>query len=102
MEIKQGSSASTIASVLAENDVIGSKYVFRFYIRGKDIVFQYGTFHLNRKMNYDELIEQLTTQQVVRETTDITIKEGMNAGADHLHARRARNRDARRDFVRDQ
>ena len=79
VEIKQGSSASTIASVLAENDVIGSKYVFRFYIRGKDIVFQYGTFHLNRKMNYDELIEQLTTQQVVRETTDITIKEGMNA-----------------------
>ena len=79
VEIKQGSSASTIASVLEENGVIGSKYVFRFYIRGKDIVFQYGTFHLNRKMNYDELIEQLTTQQVVRETTDITIKEGMNA-----------------------
>ena len=50
VEIKQGSSASTIASVLEENDVIGSKYVFRFYIRGKDIVFQYGTFHLENEL----------------------------------------------------
>lgn len=77
--VEPGSTASSIASALEENGLIGSKYVFRLYIRGKNIVFQQGTFQLNKKMNYDELIKELTTQQVVLETANITIKEGETA-----------------------
>lgn len=76
VEIESGSSASTIANALENNGVIGSKYIFRFYIMDKDYVFQYGNFEFNPHSSYDEIIELLCTQQVVKETATLTIPEG--------------------------
>ncbi len=79
VEIKQGSGAMTIATALRESGVIGNKYIFRMYVRGRDTNFQYGTFTLNPKSDYEEIIEQLEIMQTVRTTESIVIPEGYEA-----------------------
>ncbi len=77
LEVPMGSSVSSIATLLEENSVINSSFIFRVYTR----VFpaenlQYGTFTLRENMSYDEVITSLQTVVDKKETITVTFPEG--------------------------
>lgn len=76
--IPMGSSTSTIASILEENDIIKDARVFRFYIKFKNQSdFQAGDYIFNQTQSLDEIIESLKSGKVMAESRyTITIPEG--------------------------
>ena len=57
-----GSSSTTIANVLKENNIIKSKLAFKIYVKINHITdFQAGTYYLKKNMNLKEITEMLKT-----------------------------------------
>src|SRR5690625_2522047 len=90
--IPMGSSTSSIASLLEENEIIKDARIFRFYIKFKNQSdFQAGDYIFNQTQSLDEIIESLQSGKIMAEPMyTITIPEGKTieemAGiyADHL------------------
>ena len=78
ISIPIGSSTSTIATILEENDVIKDGRVFRFYIKFKNQSdFQAGEYTFTKAFTLDEIIESLKSGKVISEPVyTITIPEG--------------------------
>lgn len=76
--IPMGSSTSSIAALLEENDIIKDARIFRFYIQFKNQAdFQAGDYIFNRTQTLDEIIESLKTGIIMAEPMyTITIPEG--------------------------
>lgn len=60
--IPMGCSATNIANILKENNLIKSKLIFRLYVKLNNISnFQAGTYYLKESMNLKEITEMLQT-----------------------------------------
>ena len=81
VDIPQGSSTQQIAEILDEKNVINEPMVFRIYSRLKkaDGTYQYGTYTLNAKMSYDEIIRKLQELVPRKDVVSITFPEGYTA-----------------------
>lgn len=81
VDIPEGSSTQQIAEILKEKDVINEPMVFRIYSRLKkaDGTYQYGTYTLNAKMSYDEIIRELQELVPRKDVVSITFPEGYTA-----------------------
>ncbi len=77
VDIPKGATTEEVANALEEAGLIEQTLIFRLYSRitHADGTYQPGTYYLNAKMGYGELIRNLQTVQV-RETVTITIPEG--------------------------
>ncbi|HLS07028.1 MAG TPA: endolytic transglycosylase MltG [Bacillota bacterium] len=78
IEIPMGSSSSTIANILEENELIKDARIFRFYVKFKNVSdFQAGEYTLSQSLTLDEIIESLQTGKIIVEPTyTVTIPEG--------------------------
>jgi UPF0755 protein len=76
--IPMGSSTSSIANILEENDIIKDARIFRFYIKFKnESDFQAGEYVFNQTLSLDEIIESLKAGKMMAEAVHtITIPEG--------------------------
>ncbi|RWZ59992.1 endolytic transglycosylase MltG [Halobacillus fulvus] len=80
VEIPLGSSTSSIASILEENNIIKNDLIFRFYTKfNNETGFQAGNYQFTQSMSLDEIIETLKTGRLVKEPVEeVTIPEGRN------------------------
>lgn len=78
VEIPIGSSTSTIANILEENNIIKNALVFKYYVKFQnESGFQAGKYELSQAMTLDEIIESLKLGKMVHEALfKITIPEG--------------------------
>ena len=74
--IPQGATGNSVAALLAEKGVIGNPLIFRFYLRGKNVNLQYGTFEINPKSDYDTIIRVIEEMQEATDVVDVTVPEG--------------------------
>lgn len=80
IEIPLGSSTSSIATLLEENEIIKNSMIFRFYIKFKnESDFQAGNYTFTKSMTFDEIIESLKSGRIIKEPVyRVTIPEGLN------------------------
>lgn len=80
VSIEQGSSVSAIATQLKEAGIIQYDWLFKEYVKysGKASGIQYGDFTLRSGMDYNTIIQTISTE-VRRPTTNVTIPEGTTA-----------------------
>ncbi|WP_307725366.1 endolytic transglycosylase MltG [Halobacillus faecis] len=80
VDIPLGSSTSSIARILEENDVIKNDLIFRFYTKFKnESGFQAGNYQFTSSMTLNEIIETLKTGKLVKEPVyKVTVPEGRN------------------------
>lgn len=78
--IEQGSSVGTIATQLKDAGIIQYDWLFKEYVKysGKAGGIQYGDFTLRSGMDYNDIIQVISTE-VRRPTTNVTIPEGTTA-----------------------
>lgn len=78
--IEQGSSVGTIATQLKDAGIIQYDWLFKEYVKysGKAGGIQYGDFTLRSGMDYNDIIQIISTE-VRRPTTNVTIPEGTTA-----------------------
>ncbi|MEN2465062.1 endolytic transglycosylase MltG [Ornithinibacillus sp. FSL M8-0202] len=79
IEIPLGSSTSSIANILEENEIIKNSMIFRFYIKFKnESDFQAGNYTFTKSMTIDEIIESLKSGRITKEPVyRVTIPEGL-------------------------
>ncbi|GGA69084.1 endolytic transglycosylase MltG [Ornithinibacillus halotolerans] len=79
VEIPLGSSTSSIAELLEENEIIKDSMIFRFYIKFKnESGFQAGNYTFTKSMTFDEIIESLKSGRIIKEPVyRVTIPEGL-------------------------
>lgn len=77
--IPRGSSLSSIARLLEENDVIRSNTVFKYYVDFTDrsSSLQAGTYSLNRTMSFEDIIDELRRGDGGYAVIRYTIAEGL-------------------------
>lgn len=78
VEIPQGSSASKIADILAEDGPISSSLAFRIYAKfsGYDNQFKYGVYSFETDDSYSEIAKKLIEQGAKAQSVTVTIPEG--------------------------
>lgn len=78
--IEQGSSVGSIATQLKDAGIIQYDWLFKEYVKysGKAGGIQYGDFTLRSGMDYNDIIQIISTE-VRRPTTNVTIPEGTTA-----------------------
>jgi len=79
VEIPIGSSTSTIATILEENDVIKNASIFKYYVKFRnESGFQAGTYELSQSMELKEIIDTIKTGKLYQEVVlKLTIPEGL-------------------------
>lgn len=79
VQIKAGSSLSTIASKLYDEGIIRNKFVFQMYadFNDKGSKMQAGTYQLSPAMTMDDIIAVLSTGDGGRKVVSVTFTEGM-------------------------
>lgn len=82
VEIPSGSSRKDIASILAENELIESSFVFENYVRFRgDTNFQAGNYLMSPAMSAEEMVDYLNvggTPITEQPTTQVTVPEGIH------------------------
>lgn len=78
VEVPRNAGLSMVADQLEEIGVIRSSDLFKVYFKLVEPVgeFQYGTYELNSRMSYDEIISILFTVSTHQEEITVTIPEG--------------------------
>ncbi len=81
IEIKQGSSLSSIARVLFDEGIIRNKFVFQMYVDLQDMGSSLiaGTYEFSPSMTMDDIIKILGEGGEGREIIKVTFTEGMTA-----------------------
>ena len=77
--VQEGSTPEQIASVLKEKGIIEYEWVFKLYMKyrlDEDSTFVPGDHVLNASMNYTNIIEDLTVENVAKGQVRIVIPEG--------------------------
>lgn len=79
--IPEGASTKDIAKILKENGLIKSTMIFRLQSRYKDYDGEYvkGTYTLAKGMQYDKIMDMLTSNQAQNGTVKVTVPEGYTA-----------------------
>lgn len=81
VEIKPGSSLSTISTKLFDEGIIRNKFVFQMYVDFNDMgaKLQAGKYELSPRMEMDEIIAILAKGDGGRKVVKVTFTEGMTA-----------------------
>lgn len=81
IEVPERSSLDTIARILKENKVINEKGFFKLYARvtKSSKKFLPGLYELRTNMDYQEILNHIKNQSNIKDISEITITEGMNA-----------------------
>ncbi len=74
--VPNGARLTDLGSILGDADVVANATIFRFWIRGKDIDLQAGTYRFRRNSSFEEVETVLRGDPLVVATTDLTIPEG--------------------------
>jgi UPF0755 protein len=79
VEIKKGSSVTTIAELLYKSGLIKNKTVFKFYVDFSDMTskLKAGTFTLSKDMTMDDIMYALSKGDNKPKVTKFTVTEGM-------------------------
>ena len=78
IEVPAGSTTDSIASLLAEEEVVQNPTVFRYYLRWKGIgEFQAGEYTLAENMSFDEAVAVLRGGPAAVAFGDFTVPEGL-------------------------
>lgn len=78
IDIPAGSTTDSIATLLAEEEVVKNPTVFRYYLRWQRIGdFEAGVYTLNRNMSFDEAIEVLEAGPAPVRFERFTVPEGL-------------------------
>lgn len=103
VDIKTGSSLSTIASKLFEEGIIRNKFVFQMYVDLNDMGSSLlaGNYVFSPSMTMDEIIKILGEGNGPREVFKVTFTEGMTVTdmADTLLNKEAFDKDERKKFL---
>ena len=103
IEIKSGSSLSTIATKLYEEGIVRNKLVFQLYVDLNDMGSKLiaGTYELSSAMTMDEIIDILGAGDGGREIIKVTFTEGMTAEniADVLEKNGIFDEDEKQEFL---
>lgn len=80
VEIPRGSSLTDIANILEERGVVRSGKLFKGFDPYANVNgdYQFGTFVLNTKMSYEEIMIELKQYNIAKESVRITFPEGSN------------------------
>lgn len=104
VQIKTGSSLSSIASKLFEEGIIRNKFVFQMYVDFNDKAskMQAGTYQLSPAMTIDQIIAVLSEGDGGRKAVSITFTEGMTIEdmADMLTKKGVFNADEKDSFLK--
>ncbi len=78
VEIPEGATLTDISQILEDDGVITSAKLFHAFDQYADVTgeYQFGTFVLNTKMSYEEIMIELKQYQIVKETVRVTFPEG--------------------------
>lgn len=78
IEIPKGSSPTKIANILKENNIIKypEKFVEFAIQTGNDKKLKYGNFSVNYSMSYEQIIKELQTNGVQKDSVKIVVPEG--------------------------
>ena len=78
VDIPEGATLTSIAKILKEEGLIDSEFGLVAYAKLTkiDYMYQPGTFTLNAKWGYKEMLKAMAVQQVIRETVKVRIVEG--------------------------
>jgi UPF0755 protein len=78
VRIPEQTSSSTVARMLAADGVVASRFFFelRATLDGSRRDIRAGTYHLQRGMSYEAVLDQLTTIPKRAKTSELTIAEG--------------------------
>lgn len=79
--IDSGSSTTTIAKKLEEENIIGSSSIFKLYTKfmlDESPEFKAGTYTMTNGMSYDEIINVLTANNGGREVVQVQVPEGVS------------------------
>jgi len=75
--IPSGSSTKDIIDILYENDLIKNNYTAYFYVKIHDIpVLQAGKYTLNKGMDFKEILDYISSGNVIDESISVTFVEG--------------------------
>jgi len=79
IQIKAGSSLSSISNILYENGIIRNKLVFQIYVDFNDMgsKLKAGTYNLSPSMTFDQIISVLAAGTGTRQIARVTLTEGM-------------------------
>lgn len=77
VNVPTGSRVTDLGSLLGEADIVSNATLFRFWIRGKDIDLQAGTYSFQRNSSFEEVAEVLRGAPLVVATEDLTVPEGL-------------------------
>lgn len=80
VDIKRGSSVSTIAQALFDKGLIKNKTVFKFYVDFSDMTskLKAGTYTLTKDMTMDDIIDVMSRGDGKPKVTKFTVTEGMS------------------------
>lgn len=78
--ISRGDSSAKVASLLAEMDLVRSRFVFIFYTlaTGQEKSFQAGRYHLSRSMSIAQIVNAFSAGLAESDDVVIIIPEGLN------------------------
>jgi len=76
IDVPTGARPTDLGSLLGDADVVSNATLFRFWVRGKDIDLQAGTYRFRRRSSFKEVEEVLRSSPLVVATTDLTVPEG--------------------------
>jgi UPF0755 protein len=80
INVPEGSTASEIATILAENKVVGNEIIFKLALKkdGEGADFKPGKYEMKTDMDYNAIVEQLRKGPPIT-YIDITVPEGWTA-----------------------
>jgi UPF0755 protein len=96
IEVPMGSSASRIASILKESNLVRNEQIFYYYVRYKgESGFQAGEYYLSANMELDDIIQQLKSGRIYLDSVRFTVAEGLSVDqkASHLESIGLVNKD---------
>ena len=80
VNIPTGSTASSIGTILAQNDLIRSEFIFKIYTRLNNVTnLKAGEYELNKNMGVTQIVEALEKgPDASKKTINVTFLEGKN------------------------
>lgn len=86
IEVPMGSSASRIAAILKENNLVRNEQIFYYYVRYKgESGFQAGEYYLSANMELDDIIQQLKSGRIYLDSERFTVAEGLSVDQKAAH-----------------
>lgn len=80
LEVKEGQSLNDVLKKLSNQKIIGNTYLIKYYVKSNDIGtnIKKGTYSIEKDMNLNTFLTNLSSGKVAAELNKVTIPEGYN------------------------